>query len=785
MPVINTKSLMSIGFGAVILLMVLIIFIALKQMNLTYVYIQKVVNSNNTKTSLVSNMLIAARERTISIQKIVNIDDPFERDDEFMLFNTYGLKFLQARTRLKSFELTPEEEELIAAQGEITNNLVVPLQRKIVDLAMSDKLGEARRLLRDEVIGNQNKVVEKLYLLLNNTENSSNQAVYDVSLNLQESKNRLVVMIVATSLLSLFISWYVIRRIGFSEIQLFREKEKAQVTLHSIGEGVIRTDRQGVIEYMNTMAENLTGYSCDKAYGKLLQNVFPISSEVEIDTRINPFTDVVSKQKTQTSDRHAVLKNIEGAEFGIEYTASPISDYDGSIIGVVLVFRNVTSVREMANQLSYQATHDELTGLINRREFESRIKLSLQTASIDAVEHSLCYLDLDQFKIVNDTCGHVAGDELLRQLSKLLKHKIREGDTLARLGGDEFGVLYLNCTMTKAEELAESLRHSINDFQFNWNNKSFSVGVSVGIVQINKHGNMNAILSAADSACYIAKEKGRNRIHCYKEDDNELIEREGQMQWVHRINHALEENRFVLYCQPIYSLSQNNCGHYEILVRLVDENNVIVPPMAFIPAAERYNLMNAIDRWIFSHALTNIREILDSQCGACDPLFAINLSAQSLCDDEFLTFVENQLEINSINPEYICFEITETSVIVNLTRAQHFIKTLKKLGVKFSLDDFGSGLSSFAYLKNLPVDFLKIDGAFVRDIITDPIDMALVESINQVGHIMGIKTIAEYVENREIFEKLSKIGVDYAQGYYIYKPLPLKDITLNESICLA
>jgi len=776
---------MTLGFGTIILLMVMVVTIALNQLNLTYNRIHQVVNTNNIKISLITTMLISARERTISLQKISSLDDPFERDDEFMLFNSNGAKFANARIRLKELELSKEENMLLDAQGELTNEVIVPIQIQVIDLAMADRIDESQMLLRNKAIDGQTEVFEPLYKLLHHVEKSSSQAARDVSLNLQQSKTQLVIILTLIILGSLFISWYVIRRTAFTERQLSREKEKAQVTLHSIGEGVITTDSQGLIEYMNTVAEKLTGYSSSKAHAKLLQDIFPISSELDDHPAINPVSDVINKQETQNSDRHAILMSADQIEFAIEYTASPIKDNDETIIGIVLVFRDVTSVRTMANQLGYQATHDELTSLINRREFENRLKQALQSARIDETEHTLCYLDLDQFKIVNDTCGHVAGDELLRQLSKLLKQEIRDGDTLARLGGDEFGVLYLNCSMNKAEELAERLRSVINDFKFNWNKKSFTVGVSAGIVQINMHGNLNTILSAADTACYVAKDQGRNRVHCYKDNDNELLEREGQVQWVHRINQALEENRFKLYYQPIYNFSTNKCCHYEILVRLIDEDDNIIPPMAFIPAAERYNLMNLVDCWIFSNTLTLIRNLFDQTDSSNKPLFAINLSAQSLCDDNFLDFVKSQLKLNNINPDLICFEITETSAIVNLTRAQHFINTLKEIGVKFSLDDFGSGLSSFAYLKNLSVDYLKIDGAFVRDIISDPIDLALVESINQVGHIMGIKTIAEYVESRDIFDKLNTVGVDLAQGYYISKPVPLEQIDLQKSIPLS
>jgi len=776
---------MVLGFGIIISLMVLVIVIALGQMNYSFVRIQQVVNQNNIKTRLIGNMLMLARERTISIQKIVILDDPFERDDEFILFNRHGVKFIAAREKLKQLDLDDMEKKLIEDQGRITREDVVPVQRKIVDLAMSDRIEEARKLLQDEALLSQDKVFEKMSLLFDYVDNASANSVQEVSKKQKTSKAKIIILVIVIGFICLLVSWYIIRRIGLTEKKLFREKERAQVTLQSIGDAVIRTDSQGVIEYMNTVAENMTACSCEQFRGALLEDVFPVSTDLQNATLINPISDVISKKTIQYSDEHGVLINADKKEFAIEYVASPITDNNKKIIGIVIVFRDVTSMRAMATQLSHQATHDSLTGLINRREFESRIELALKSAYVDDVEHSMCYLDLDQFKIVNDTCGHVAGDELLRQLSKLLKQVLRKGDTLARLGGDEFGVLYLNCDMKKAASLADNLRREINDYKFNWNNKSFTVGVSAGVVRINKHGHLNDILSSADSACYIAKDQGRNRIHCYSEEDSELMEHEGQMQWVHRIKEALDENRFVLYCQPIFNISLNKCNHYEILVRLIDEDGEITPPMAFIPAAERYNIMNLIDSWVFENALKLISSALSENTITDRCSFAINLSAQALCDDDFLGYVHEQFEEYEIPPDCICFEITETSAIVNLTRAQHFINTLKKIGVKFSLDDFGSGLSSFAYLKSLPVNYLKIDGAFVRDIIKDPIDLALVESINQVGHIMGIKTIAEYVENSDIFEKLKSIGVDYAQGYYVSKPIPLDKISLKKSNYLS
>lgn len=434
-------------------------------------------------------------------------------------------------------------------------------------------------------------------------------------------------------------------------------------------------------------------------------------------------------------------------------------------------------MRAMASQLTYQASHDELTGLINRREFENRIEMALISARSQNIKHAMCYLDLDQFKVVNDTCGHIAGDELLRQLSTLLKTVIRSGDTIARLGGDEFGILYLNCSVEKAKELAEKMRGIVNDFQFIWENKSFAIGVSIGLIDVDQHSNLHSLLSVADSACYVAKDEGRNRIHVFSEHDTVLAERKGQMQWVHRISRALEEGRFVVYCQQMLSDNPAEAIHFELLIRMVDEENKIVPPLAFIPAAERYNLMIWVDRWMIRESFLNITQLLN-QSTERNFLFAINVSAQSLCDDDFLPYVQDLLKETGLDPALICFEITETSAIVNLTRAKYFMSTLKDLGCHFSLDDFGSGLSSFSYLKNLKVDYLKIDGAFVRDIVKDPIDRAMVDAINSVGHVMGVKTIAEYVDSPEVLEMLREMKVDIYQGFEVAEPVPISEIRL-------
>jgi diguanylate cyclase (GGDEF)-like protein len=438
------------------------------------------------------------------------------------------------------------------------------------------------------------------------------------------------------------------------------------------------------------------------------------------------------------------------------------------------VIREATE-REQKKQaeISFQASHDPLTGLANRREFERRLKEALSEDSAFST-HTILYLDLDQFKIINDTCGHHAGDALLQQISRVMKDRLRQSDLLARLGGDEFGVLLEACTDDPALRIAEALRKSVSDFRFAWEGKVFTVGVSIGLVTFkNDAQDLADLLSDVDSACYMAKEKGRNRIHVYRSQDSQLLIRKGQMNWVARINEALENNRFILFQQKIVPLQEVDVDqdHFEVLVRMIDEEGTLVPPASFIPAAERYNLMPAIDFWVIRHAFAYCRSLSAKNISyTC----AINLSATTIGNEQLVAYICEQFRETGIAPHSICFEVTETAAIADLSSAAELIRELRQLGCRIALDDFGSGMSSFSYLKNLPVDFLKIDGGFVRNMLNDRVDRAMVTAINYIGHTMGIKTVAEFVEDEATLEKLKELEVDFAQGYGIGMPEALK-----------
>ena len=557
-----------------------------------------------------------------------------------------------------------------------------------------------------------------------------------------------------------------------AETRVFEEKERAQVTLQSIGDGVITTDANGCIDYINPVAQDLTGWEVRVATGKPIDEVMSIvnqNTRVAID---NPVVRCLREGRVITLAENSVLINQEGNEVPIQDSAAPIRDRIGNVIGAVMVFHDVSKESRLFRQLSYQASHDALTGLINRREFENRLVAALDSAHNDPGHaHALLYLDLDQFKVVNDTFGHNAGDELLRQVSELVQSNIRSTDTLARLGGDEFGILLERCSAERAMDVAEAIRSGIEAYRFTWQESFTSARCSIGVVMVTSDSpDIASIMSSADVACFSAKEQGRNQSHLYLDSDASV--RHEEMKWVSRITSAVEEDRLELYYQPIIGIGKEtagSCGHYELLLRMRDENGGLVGPDQFIPAAERYNLMSTLDRWVIHEALTQLAD-RNTESDDARYTLAINLSGTSLSEDRFLEYVIDELTSHKLPRRAICFEITETAAISNLSRVIHFMQTLKKLGCMFSLDDFGSGLSSFTYLKNLPVDFLKIDGQFIRNVADDSVDESMVRAISQVGNAMGIETIAERVETKEVLDKLSELGIAYAQGFYIARP---------------
>ncbi|WP_299195180.1 EAL domain-containing protein [uncultured Amphritea sp.] len=532
---------------------------------------------------------------------------------------------------------------------------------------------------------------------------------------------------------------------------------------------VLITLPDGEIEYTSPRFTEDTGFVPEDVIGHNI-NMLHFEQKGEVSYR-----DIWPRLINKPNWRGDIVNRKKSkGHYWAQVNIAPIYDFHGVLTNYVVTLQDITENRLISEQISYQASHDQLTALVNRREFEVRLQSLFYSQRSPGCQHAFCFLDLDQFKVVNDTCGHVAGDELLRQVASILQGRVRANDTLARLGGDEFGILLQNCPIDKARSVAEGVRDAIAEFKFCWEQQVFNIGVSIGVVAINEHSaNMTEILKQADSACYTAKDAGRNRVHLYVQGNEMLARREGEMHWVSEINSALDEGRFLLYGQVIVPLQNPQLKpDVELLLRMKDREGNIVPPGAFLPAAERYQLAGRIDEWVVGNAFAWLERNFtqfSKYFGCC----AINLSGGSLGDEHLKKVIIGFLESSALLPYKVKFEITETSAIANLVEAQRFINALKAYGCQFSLDDFGSGLSSFAYLKNLPVDNLKIDGMFVKGILDDELDQAMVKSINDIGHVMGKTTIAEFVENDEICDLLREIGVDYGQGYGLGLPTPL------------
>ncbi len=780
----HPKHAIILGFVLVLLLLAAVTVIGLTQMAAINGRLSVIVNQQNVKTDLVAAMRNAARERSISLHRMALMHDPFARDEEYLYFSKVATDFLKARNEFRAMPLTPAEKEILVESQKFTTQ-ATDTQAHVLSLINEDRLSEANQQLLEKAVPLQNLVLAAFDRLLQYQRDRTAEAARVAQAEYVHAR----ILMIGLGLLSvgfgIVVAFTVVRSSDESERALFREKERAEVTLHSIADAVITTNARGTVEYMNPSAQQLTGWRLEEAQGREIDEVMRVVNEHSRAAIQKPLESTLGGRAV-TMDPHGVLLARDGAQYAIEDSLAPIHDKQGTVIGYVVVFRDVSHARHLAHQLSWQASHDALTGLANRHEFENVMSQLVESARLYHKQHALLYMDLDQFKIVNDTCGHAAGDELLRQVAVVISAKVREGDSLFRLGGDEFAVLLTGCPLNRAETIAEEIRHEIDAFRFVWQQKSFGLGVSIGLVSINADSvSMAQLLAAADAACYSAKEKGRNRIQVYQASDTEFALRQGEMQWLPRINRALEENRLQLYHQKILAVdaSRKVPADCEILLRMLDEQGRLVPPQAFIPAAERYNLMPAIDRWVVRNTLEWIK--LHPQDFVAIGTVYINLSGQSLNDDVVLNFIVDAINQAGSLTVGLGFEVTETAAIANLSRAIRFMGTLKGMGCSFALDDFGSGMSSFAYLKNLPVDKIKIDGVFVRDMLRDEIDSAMVDAINRVGHVMGLKTVAEFVENEAILAKLLELGVDFAQGYALHKPEPLAHIAASPLLLAA
>lgn len=777
----SSKFIVTMGFVSLLVLIVLLALIGLSRMAQNNHRMEFALSEQNTKTAVVTAMRNIARERVVLLFTAIVSPDDFDRDEAISRFRQLANDFVTARTQFHAAKLNADETRQFARILEATR-IAADYQTQVANLISDERLIDARELLVETAVPAQNELIAAYDQFLNLQTRKSKESILQANRANHSTYVVMVVLVAVAIVLSIIVAMFVIRRIARIEDALFEEKELAEITLHSVTEGIITTDRAGLVTYLNPVAEQLTGWSASEINQLSLDTVYRVVDETTA-AAISGLSLLQQLEGPIVPVGNRVLIRQDGRRFSIKDSIAPIRNKEGAVIGTVVVFSDVSEARNLTQKLSWQVYHDPLTGLANRLEFESKLALLLENARLNKNQHFLLFMDLDQFKLINDTCGHIAGDELLKQLSRTLETAIRGTDTLARLGGDEFGVLLEGCPLEHALKIAENIRHLVASFKFNWIERSFQIGVSIGMVPINADSGKDIeIMALADAACYKAKNDGRNQIQLFEGHD-QVVSRRYQTQSVLTTTKALEENRFCLYHQQIVptAASKNAPMHYEILLRMLDDNGAIILPSAFIPGCERYKLMPDVDRWV----VKNMFKWLADNHGATprNAVFSINLSGQSVIDESFLDYVITQLSHYRIPTEQIGFEITETAAIANLSKALRFISTLKGLGCAFSLDDFGSGMSSYGYLKNLHVDYLKIDGAFVKNMVGDKIDYAMVESINRIGHIMGIKTIAEFVENEEIYKRLGELGVDYAQGYGIHKPELLSNLTLKMSRC--
>jgi diguanylate cyclase (GGDEF)-like protein/PAS domain S-box-containing protein len=553
---------------------------------------------------------------------------------------------------------------------------------------------------------------------------------------------------------------------------------RAQATIDSLGDGLVTTDSYGRIDFMNASAELLLGRALDEVSGQSFADVVTVVDEADRRALTDPVRQCLASGVRVSLGRRAVLlTRADGAERSIELTASPLAGERGETAGAVVLLHDVTDLRGIARQMSYQASHDALTGLVNRREFERRLQDSLDLARTGAQTQVLCYLDLDRFKTVNDTSGHTAGDNMLREVATLVKDAVRDSDTVARIGGDEFAMLLVGCPLDKAIQIAEDVSSAIRDYRFVWKDKIFTIGVSIGLVEVGRESaSIEDLMSAADSACYVAKSRGQGHVHVYSSRDEARARQRGEIHWLQRLQQALREGRFVLYTQSILASPDGAARGpaFEVLVRLSADDGTLIAPGEFLKAAERYRLMSLVDRWVVQTALAALgRGAIRLPPGRS---LSLNISGQTLGDAQFLEFVVDCLDRTGVAPAQVCFEVTEASVVGNLDHARRFIGVLHGMGCSFALDDFGSGLGSFANLKTLAMDYLKIDGAYMRDLARDTVNQAMVSAMVKLARTLDFQVIAEQVEDAASLEAARRMGVDFVQGFAISRPEPLQAV---------
>jgi diguanylate cyclase (GGDEF)-like protein/PAS domain S-box-containing protein len=767
----KSALLIFLGFLVVAVLISALGALGFMRMNDANQQLRAAAQARNNKISLVEDMVSSSRARSELLLLLYVTQDPLEH---IRVRNQYsGLidNFDVARDAFTAQGVSPEETKLL-------QSVVQAAER--VDFAFRDaenavRGGPLNERVRQPVLRalkTHEELEGALSRLLELQRTAAFREVADAT-TLNRDAFRMAWYLqggalLISALVAIWVTWLVAR----AERLLHREKELAEATLNGIGEGVITVNAEGKVEYLNPRAETLTGWTLADAKGRRLEEVYSL---IEREGREPVRHPASMPGPGPTSGGEGILLVARDAtEYEVQDTAAPIRDAEKRVTGAVLVFRDLTEEHKMARELAWQAVHDALTGLDNRTEFERKLVESIATAR-DGTPHALLFLDLDQFKVINDTCGHVAGDQLLRKVADVLRGQIAEGDTLARLGGDEFAVLLRHRTTEAALAFARKLCEQTSALRFAWQGKSYHVTASIGVVPVEGGARDAAqLMSAADIACYAAKEAGRDGVRLYRADD-EAVKHVAEMGMVAQIRRALDEGSFMLYRQRIQGLQEHNRNHkhYEVLLRMIDAGGHLLPPGAFLPSAERYNMMRAIDRWVVHNTFAQLKKQREENRLAPDSLHTINLSGATINDDSFAAFLAEEVARHDVSTQSLCFEITETMAISNLSRAAALMQEVKAMGCRFAIDDFGIGMSSFAYLKHLPVDYLKIDGTFVRHMLREKVDHEIVDAITRIARTLSIRTIAEFVEEDAIMPALAGLGVDYAQGYAVGRPVPL------------
>ena len=779
----KSQYLLYASFGLLLAALTALIALGLARIESFNQQIHALTEAQGRKISTASELFLGNGQRAALIDKLFGAETGQARRTVHEQYLRASAAYERAVERLRRLQLDAPEraarDEAVAAAARTQ-----AIGEDIVAALMKGEIARASELNLTQAVLEDSRLQESLYRMLEANHARTAEAIAAANQGMRNG----FLLIGAGGFLALLagilIAVWVIRIVAGTEARLEHEKELAQVTLHSIVDGVITTDAAGRIEYLNPVAEQYLGWSSAEAAGRPLSEVYRV-----LDERSGKPVDPLPLSRAEAAAEAELvavrLVDRSGRECPVRYSHAPILGRDGTVHGMIVVFHDVSQLRAMSQQLIWQASHDALTGLVNRREFERRLTELVQTAGAQRREHALLFMDLDNFKAVNDTCGHTAGDELLRQLTAIMLTRMRGSDTLARLGGDEFGALLEACPVDQALRIANALRETVREFRFVWEGKTFSVGVSVGLVPIDaESGDVNQVLANADATCYEAKNRGRDRVQVYRPEEPSRTGRREELLIVSQINRAFELGQFRLFRQRIERLDSapRHERHFEVLVRMVDRAGNLVPATGFMPQAERYNLLTSIERWVVSSLVEFLHRQWttgaiphDLQGSGERGFYSVNISGASINDKSFPDFLRNLLTRYQLPNGLLCFEITETTAISNLAKAAELMHELKGMGCRFALDDFGTGMSSFAYLKYLPVDFLKIAGVFIKDMVADPMDFAIVDSVNRIGHILGMRTVAESVEDAATLARITELGLDYAQGYFIAEPEALGD----------